>query len=169
MSLAGSFLIARPILKDPTFAQTVVLLLAHNADGAFGLVVNRPVKTKGLPLPLFNGGPCQSPGVVILHGHGDWTDSADDFAGGTLQREVGPGIFVGDDSCLGRIGELQGQELRCRAYQGFAGWGPGQLEHEMTRGVWAVKPGTGDLLFGTPIEDLWDNLAPPPLPQPSLN
>jgi putative transcriptional regulator len=170
MSLAGSFLIARPILKDPTFAQTVVLLLAHNADGAFGLVVNRPLKSKGLPLPLFNGGPCQSPGLVVLHGHADWVDPDAESAGGAVKQEVAPGVFVGDDSCLGRIGEpAAGQEVRCRAFQGFAGWGAGQLEHELTRGVWAVKPATGELLFGTPIDDLWDRLVPPSIPEPSLN
>jgi putative transcriptional regulator len=169
MSLAGSFLIARPILKDPTFAQTVVLLLAHTDEGAFGLVVNRPMKAKGLPLPLFNGGPCQSPGLVILHGHASWMDADTEPPGATVKQEVGPGIYVGDDSCLGKVDEIAADDLRCRAYQGFAGWGAGQLEHEMTRGVWALKPATADLLFGTPIEDLWDRLVPPSIPEPSLN
>jgi putative transcriptional regulator len=168
MSLAGSFLIARTILRDPTFAQTVVLLLAHNDDGAFGLVVNRPVMGKGSPLPLFNGGPCQSPGLVILHGHQDWIDATAELPDTDVKQEVAQGIFVGDDSCLARLNEPQ-HGMRCRAYQGFAGWGADQLEHELTRGAWAVKTATGDLLFGVPVDDLWDHLAPPSIPQPSLN
>ena len=65
MSLAGSFLVARQVLRDPNFERTVVLLLAHSDEGAFGLVVNRPATAKGLPWPLFVGGPCPSPGFSL--------------------------------------------------------------------------------------------------------
>src|SRR4051812_44444903 len=74
MSLAGSFLVARPSLLDPNFARTVVFLLAHSEDGAFGLVVNRPAHAQGLPWPLFTGGPCSSPGLLMLHGHPEWVE-----------------------------------------------------------------------------------------------
>src|SRR4051812_13819334 len=72
MSLAGSFLVAQSSLIDPNFMQTVVLILAHNDEGAFGLVVNRPIKKADLPFPLFQGGPCPAPGLFMLHGHSDW-------------------------------------------------------------------------------------------------
>lgn len=58
-SYAGKFLIGRPALQEASFRQTVVLLLQHGDQGAFGLVVNRPVKVDGLPFPVFAGGPCQ--------------------------------------------------------------------------------------------------------------
>jgi putative transcriptional regulator len=170
MPLAGSFLVARPVLKDPTFAQTVVLLLAHTPEGAFGLVVNRPVAAEGLPLPLFDGGPCQSPGVVILHGNPDWAEPAGISANPDAPPEVAPGVFVGDASCLNRAGEeTSGQPPRCRVFRGFAGWGTGQLEQELAAGAWAVVKATGQLLFDTPVEEMWDRLSPPSIPQPSLN
>jgi putative transcriptional regulator len=170
MSLAGSFLVARPVLRDPNFARTVVLLLAHNDDGAFGVVVNRPVPAEGLPFPLFDGGPCPSPGVVLLHGHADWAEAGEAATEAGVNREVAPGIFVGDETCLSRAGDLPpGQRPRCLVFRGYAGWGSGQLEQEMAAGAWAVTPADGELLFDTPADDLWDRLAPPRIPQPSVN
>src|SRR5207249_2356103 len=60
--LAGSFLVARGALQDPNFVQTVILLLRHGEEGAFGLIVNRPAEAVGLPFPVFRGGPCPAPG-----------------------------------------------------------------------------------------------------------
>src|SRR5215471_18798935 len=99
--LSGKFLVARPVLQEASFRQTVVLLLQHAAEGAFGLVVNRAVSVEGLPFPVFAGGPCQSEGLLMLHGHADWVESPPP----TVPREVAPGIFLGDASCLSRIGE----------------------------------------------------------------
>jgi putative transcriptional regulator len=167
MSLAGSFLVARTILRDPTFNRTVVLLLAHNDDGALGLVVNRPLKADGLPFPLFDGGPCPSPGLFMLHGHVDWSSPPPEEA---VKPELAPGIFIGDASSLNQATEPQpGQVLRFRVFRGYAGWGGGQLENELASGAWTVLPATGELLFDTPVEELWDHLAPPTIPQPSLN
>ena len=73
-SLAGSFLVARHVLQDANFRQTVVLLLKHGSEGAFGLVVNRPAKAEGIPFPVFGGGPCPMKGFIMLHGHADWVD-----------------------------------------------------------------------------------------------
>jgi len=171
-SLAGSFLIAKASMKDPTFAQTVILLLAHNDEGAFGIVVNRPVKTKDLPFPLFFGGPCDSPGLVLLHGHADLAEGAsepEEEAGG-VQGEVAPGIFVGDASCLERLTDPPGDEApRIRLFRGYAGWAPGQLEQELTVGAWAIASASGEVLFDTPPDKLWDQLLPPFFPEPSLN
>jgi putative transcriptional regulator len=169
MSLSGSFLVARHTLRDPNFARTVVFLLAHNDDGAFGLVVNRPVAAEGLPLPVFAGGPCPSPGLLLLHGHADWagpSSDGPDVAG----QQVAPGIFVGDSSCLERARNPEpGEALRFRVFSGYAGWGAGQLEGELAAGAWAAAPATGTLLFDTPAAELWDRLAPPMIPQPSVN
>ena len=73
MSLAGSFLIARPILKDPNFAEAVILVLNHDEDGALGLVVNRPMEAEDVPFMVFRGGPCSAPGFFMIHGHAEWT------------------------------------------------------------------------------------------------
>jgi putative transcriptional regulator len=164
MSFAGSFLVARPVLRDPTFFQTVVLLLAHTDDGAFGLVVNRPTTVEGWPFPVFGGGPCPSPGLILLHGHAEWV------AEGGSKQEIAPGIFVGDPTVLERATEAESTEaVRLRAFLGYSGWGSGQLENELAAGAWAVIPATGELLFGAPVEELWERLAPPNIPQPSMN
>jgi putative transcriptional regulator len=171
MSLAGSFLVARPVLQDPNFSRSVVLLLAHSDDGAFGLVVNRPVPepVEGLPLPVYFGGPCPAPGLLLLHGHADWQDAEAD-AEEEDRQEVAPGIFVGDAACLERAREAPpDQQGRVRVFTGYAGWAGGQLEGEIAAGAWVVVPARGAVLFDTPADDLWDRLAPPTLPQPSLN
>jgi putative transcriptional regulator len=165
-SLAGSFLVARPVIQDPNFRQTVVLVVQHGAEGAFGLVVNRPTKVEGLPFPVCKGGPCQSPGLVMLHGHREWlTPPAD-----PPMPEVAPGIYLGDADCVRRVSDDPDREkLRYLIFIGYSGWGPGQLEQEMATGSWGIVPATGPVLFQTQAEDLWKDLLPPPLPQPSLN
>jgi len=170
MSLAGSFLVARPSLMDPNFARTVVFLLAHSEEGAFGLVVNRPATAKGLPWPVFTGGPCPSPGLLMLHGQPEWVEQSDEEGEAGAEAGLAPGIFVGDASCLERASKsLPSPSLRFRVFNGYAGWGGGQLEGEVAAGAWAVVPANGDLLFDTPAEELWNHLAPPRIPQPSLN
>ena len=164
--LAGSFLVARSVLKDAFFNQSVVLLLQHNSDGAFGLIVNRPAQADGVPFPVFNGGPCTSEGVILLHGHRDWVDEPAD----STEREVAPGIYVGSADTFQRVTEADdGEELRYRIFACYSGWGPDQLEGELASGAWAVVPATGELLFDTPAEELWERLLPPIFPQPSLN
>src|SRR5437899_2433245 len=100
-SLAGSFLIARPILKDASFAQTVVLLLQHSEQGAFGLVVNRPALVEGPPFPVYPGGPCESEGLLMLHGHADWLETPAESSA----KKVAPGIYLGDASCLNHVSD----------------------------------------------------------------
>src|SRR5437016_5300419 len=91
-SLAGSFLVARPILQDGHFKHSVVLILQHDNDGAYGLVVNRPLKSDELPFPIFAGGPCTAPGLVMLHGHADWVEEEADENDDDKCPEVAPGV-----------------------------------------------------------------------------
>jgi putative transcriptional regulator len=170
-SLAGSFLVARPILKDPNFHQTVVFLLQHDRDGACGVVINRPAQVEGVPFPVYIGGPCQAPGLFMLHGHPEWAKSADDEeADEPTVRELASGIYIGDAACLEQAAKpVSGRPARFRILRGYAGWGPGQLERELASGAWAVMPATAQLLFDTPFEDLWDRLLPSGIPQPSMN
>src|SRR6266852_7769528 len=97
-SFAGKFLVAKTSLQDPSFRQSVVLLLQHGDAGAFGLVVNRAVTVEGLPFPMFAGGPCESQGLLMLHGHAEWSEASAD----PPPKEVAPGVFLGDASCLSR-------------------------------------------------------------------
>jgi putative transcriptional regulator len=164
-SLAGSFLVARHVLQDANFRQTVVLLLKHGPEGAFGLVVNRPAKAEGIPFEVFSGGPCPMEGFLMLHGHADWIP-ADEVE----ELQVAPGIFLGNASCMKRVTDPEpGQELRVRVFAGYAGWGPNQLEKEIAAGAWSVAAANGSLLFDGPVHNLWDNLVPPRIPRPSMN
>lgn len=165
-SHAGSFLVARPALQDPSFRHSVVLLLRHGEQGAFGLVVNRPAPVEGLPFNLFAGGPCESEGLLMLHGHPQWAAASSE----PPNLEIAPGVFLGDATCMERV-KTAGPDaaLRYRVFLGYAGWGPEQLEGELAGGAWAVLPASGDLLFDTPAEELWDCLAPPRIPEPSAN
>jgi putative transcriptional regulator len=164
-SFMGSFLVARPVLQDPNFRQSVVLLLQHSPQGAFGLVVNRPADAEGVPFPVYVGGPCKSQGLMMLHGHPEWLPGDSSPAKG-----VAPGIFLGDADCLKRATETQGEEeYRFRVFTGYSGWGPGQLEGELAANAWTLVPANGSLLFETPVADLWELVVPPKLPQPSVN
>jgi putative transcriptional regulator len=181
MSLAGSFLIAQPSLIDPNFARAVVLILAHSEEGAFGVIVNRPAPQAGLPFPVFHGGPCPAPGLFMLHGYAEWVEDAaqsgreseDDSDGEAedAKREVAPGIYLGDASCLKRASQQAQKQakVRFRAFQGYAGWGAGQLEGELNGGAWLVTPADSDVLFDTSADLLWRLLAPPRIPEPSDN
>jgi len=163
-SLAGSFLIAKTTLRDAFFGQTVVLLLQHNEDGAFGLVLNRPVKAPDKNMHIFFGGPCEAPGLLMLHGHRNWV------AKHAEHTEVIDGVYLGDAEAMQRVteGEEEGP-LRYRIFKGYSGWGPDQLESELVQGSWAIVPASSELVFDTPHQELWQRLVPPALPQFSVN
>ncbi len=164
-SLAGSFLVARTTLRDSFFGQTVILMLQHGPEGAFGLIVNRRGKGQNLPFPVFVGGPCEAPGLLMLHGHEDWLTDKDN-------QEIAPGVFLGDAETFLRLNDTESSENphdRVRMFSGYSGWGPDQLEGEMAQGSWAVVPASGDLVFDTPPQELWEQLVPPSFPQFSVN
>lgn len=164
-SFAGSLLIARTSLKDGFFGQTVILLLQHSEEGAFGVVLNRPTPMKDLPFPLFIGGPCKFQGLIMIHGHPDWMSEDE-------RQEVCPGVFLGDAECVSRISDAEDEDrdrYQFRVFSGYSGWGPDQLEREMAEGSWAVVRSNGEAIFETPVEELWARLVPPAIPQPSVN
>ena len=161
ISLAGQFLVARPALLDPNFRQTVLLLLEHGAEGAFGLVVNRPREAQGMPYTIFAGGPCQAQGLLMLHGRKEWAEEHP-------TKAVAPGLFIGDANCLKKVNDSPDEE-GFRVFTGYAGWGPGQLERELAAGAWTSVEASGELLFEIPHEEIWTRLSPPRIPQFSLN
>jgi putative transcriptional regulator len=155
-SLRGQLLIAGPTLVDPNFSRTVVLVLEHSDEGAMGLVLNRPVDAtveEAAPEldgvvngdePIFQGGPVQPSGVIVLAEFADPEDAAMLVVG-----HVGPLAASAD------LEAVQVVDGRARAFAGHAGWGAGQLEDELEREDWFVEPALVDDAFVADPEVLW--------------
>lgn len=161
--LTNQFLIAMPGLADPNFAQTVTYICSHDASGALGIVINRPMElTLGellehihLPQPertalrdhpVFSGGPVQPQQGFVLHSPlGDW-DS-------TLEVTESLGLTTSSDILQAlEAGKAPGRML---VALGYAGWGPGQLENEMVENAWLSGPADPDILFDKPVAERW--------------
>ena len=161
--LAGQFLVAADEMGDPRFVRTVILMIRHDATGAMGLVVNRPVgeapiarllERIGLDatgargdVRLHYGGPVEPKQGLTLH----TTEFSID---GTLQ--VTRGIAVtGNPEILRAIGAGRGPK-RYLVALGYAGWAPGQLEGEMKAGAWVAVPADAALTFDEDSEKKWE-------------
>jgi putative transcriptional regulator len=157
-SLRGKLLVASPVLVDPNFARTVVLMTEHSDEGAMGIVLNRPSEAPArelLPIleeiagddPLFVGGPVQPEAVVLL---AEFSDP--DAAAWIVVADVGL-ASAGTD-----IDELVPAVRRGRFYAGYSGWGPGQLEAELEQESWIVEPPIPAELFPESPETLWSDV-----------
>ncbi len=163
LSLAPSLLLSMPQLNDPNFRQTVVLLCWHNDSGAFGLVVNRPLVTRGRvvakldppiattrELKVWVGGPVE-PEV-------SWMLVGGEPAGETEDT----GVRIADGLYLSTSPELLRRVLesdpppRTRLVVGYSGWAQGQLEAEIEASAWLISDIDHDLIFGTPAEEMWE-------------
>jgi putative transcriptional regulator len=156
----GHLLIAGPTLLDPNFWRTVVLVVEHNDEGAFGLVLNRPSETtigEAVPEleqlidpdePLFIGGPVK-PSAVITVGRFDDVSEAALIA----FEDVGVIGISGPP-----IGELAPALRAARAFVGHSGWGPGQLDEELERGDWVLESARRDDVFSESPRDLWSGV-----------
>jgi putative transcriptional regulator len=155
--LKGQLLLDGGALRGSFFHRTVVLICEHNAEGAFGLVLNRAAGNKvgevivaDLPdvlkdSPLFLGGPVQPTALSFLH--------TDHFI---ADANVMPNLNLGhslDD--LVAIGESFSPVKKVKMFAGYAGWSPGQLEGEMKRKAWLTFPASLELVFDTPPEQIW--------------
>jgi putative transcriptional regulator len=147
-SLSGKLLIASPSMPD-YFHRTVILVVEHSDDGAFGLVLNRPSETTvGEASPelaeligeehiLHVGGPVQPNAVTAVGDHPDPTDATKLIVG-----TVGM-VDLDDPPKLSRM----------RVFAGYAGWGAGQLDGEMEQEAWIIEDAHPDDLFAE--DDLW--------------
>ena len=154
----GSLLVATPALLDPNFADSVVLVLEHNDEGALGVVLNRPsVVTVGAVLEvwaglvgepdvLFQGGPVGLDGALAL---ALLADPADEPVG--WRRCFGDLGMVDLDSPVELV---DGGIAALRVYAGYAGWGTGQLEAEIAEGSWYVIDSEPSDFFRPDVESL---------------
>jgi putative transcriptional regulator len=162
-SLAGQLLVASPNIGDPRFAHTVILMIKHDNEGAFGITINRPVGERSISelleaagdhaadiagtVRVFAGGPVQPELGFVVHSaeyQRDGTIDVDGRVAMTASREI-----------LRDIGQHQGPEKSLFAL-GYAGWGPGQLEGELARHDWFTTPEEPKLVFDEDRGNLWE-------------
>lgn len=168
-SLVGQCLVATASLRDPRFARAVVYVIRHDAGGAMGLIVNRPVQD--LPLasllrafgrddrgvtgsvPAHFGGPVESRLGFVLHTAEYATESTERIAGDVAltPQEGVPALM--DDMAHGA-----GPRKSLFAL-GYSGWAPGQLEREIDQGSWITVPADEALLFDEDHTRKWDRAA----------
>jgi putative transcriptional regulator len=152
-TLRGRLLVAAPILNDPNFHRTVVLVAEHGEDGAMGLVLNRPTDTAvGEALPE----------LAALAGE---TDPV--YVGGPVALESVLAVAELDDPddaselLFGAVGFVQEPDVpvqRGRIFVGYAGWTAGQLEAELEEESWLVVAAEPDDLFGDDPDALWSTV-----------
>jgi putative transcriptional regulator len=153
----GDLLIASASLLDANFVRTVVLICDHSdADGTYGLVLNRPVPVpdevkQSLPFELdclYQGGPVRVEAMQVIHPYGELVPEC---------LEVLPGVWLGgtfDVLCRGfREGTMEPR--RCRFCLGYSGWGGGQLAQEFTQEAWLHTRGSPALVYETPADKVW--------------
>jgi putative transcriptional regulator len=162
-SLAGQLLIASPKMGDPRFQETVILMVRHNQDGAFGLVINRPLGERPLASVLailgekedavsgtvrvFAGGPVQPQLGFVVH--------SPDYRRAETVDVDGRVAVTSSAEILRDIGRDKGPKKSFIAF-GYAGWGPGQLEGELEAGAWFVTPEEPDLVFDEDRNKVWE-------------
>ena len=161
-SLTNHFLIAMPGLQDPNFSRTVTYVCEHTDQGAMGIVINRPTEvTLGEPLvqldiptrldwvrgmTVYQGGPVQTDRGFVLHtaGHSfDSTLNINDLISVTTSRDILEALAAGEGPPQTLIA------------LGYAGWGSGQLEQELSANAWLSGPADGGIIFRLPSDARW--------------
>ncbi len=161
--LVGKLLIAMPTLADPNFWHSVILVGVHSTDdGAFGLVVNRPLDVglndildelgetvgEGDYPEVLAGGPVEpNHGFVLFEGEGESSDE-------TALRVDTDITVSGSTETLANLAR-SGSENRYYLLLGYSGWYPGQLEREIEENSWLVAPLSSSIIFDTPLEERW--------------
>ena len=160
--LAGRLLIATPDMRDPRFDHAVILVVRHDKAGTLGIVINMPAGTRPLSellaaigekskdagtIPIYMGGPVQLDMALVLH-------SADYHAQGTIDVDGQVALTV-NPQILRDIAARKGPRKSLLAF-GYAGWGAGQLDDELTRNVWYTTPEDPKLVFDEDRATVWD-------------
>ncbi len=161
--LTGQLLIAMPNMADPRFARTVIYMCAHSAEGAMGLVINKPMPSisfrellEQLDIPsgeavamlrVHLGGPVESGRGFVLH-------TADFVREGTMVVD-GRVALTATIDILRAIAAGEGPQQHLLAL-GYAGWGPGQLDAEIQANGWLHAPADETILFDADLSTKWE-------------
>ncbi|MGL4407711.1 YqgE/AlgH family protein [Zoogloea sp.] len=161
INLTGHFLIAMPAMVDENFSRTLTYIAEHDANGAMGVIVNRPTDMSlgqlfervDIPLeqtdlaerPVYFGGPVQSDRGFVLHRPaGHWHSTlkvGGTQVGLTSSRDVLQALAV------------EGEPAEVLVALGYAGWSAGQLEEELAQNAWLTVPADLDIVFRLPVEE----------------
>ncbi len=159
--LAGQLLLSMPGIGDPRFERVVIAMCLHDDDGAFGLVVNNPgdisvralMQQQGIDpgetpsdARVLAGGPVEPSRGFVLH--------SPEYEGQSTISVAGRWALTATTDVLKAIANGHGPRAWVAA-MGYTGWGPGQLEGELTRHGWQVAPGDPGLLFDAPFDRRW--------------
>lgn len=159
----GRLLVATPPLGDPNFDRTVVYVLEHHADGALGVVVNRPTgedleepldrwsDLQAAPHGMFLGGPVEPTALIALALSDEPVEEVTDELAPISGRVSSADLTTDPAMVAAHISAV-------RVFRGYAGWGPGQLEGEIESGAWLVLDAEPDDVFDHEPADLWRNV-----------
>ena len=173
LSLAPGLLLSMPHLADPNFTRAVVLMVEHNDEGSFGLIINQPSEMTVASLlqmldidwggdqraVVWTGGPVMPTSGWMLHEPSEIVGKGStDLQSGL---ESGGTVDITDELSLStspaKLRALAAAPpRRTRFLLGYAGWGPGQLAAEMTHGSWLHADVENDIVFDTPAEKMWE-------------
>jgi putative transcriptional regulator len=160
VNLTQHFLIAMPAMVDPHFARSLTFVCEHNDQGALGIVVNRPIdmnlhslleqvdiapdNERFKAVPVHFGGPVQVDRGFVLHTPvGKWQS--------TLAVGAELGLTTSKD-ILEAVSRGEGP-AQILVTLGYAGWAPGQLEHELAQNAWLTVPAQSQVIFDLPAEE----------------
>jgi len=156
----GKLLLSEPLMGDYYFGRSVVLLVEHNREGSFGVILNKPVTARfndvisdfpAFDADIYIGGPVETNKLFYLHTFGSKVDDA---------LEVADGIYWGGD--LEIIKELiytgQANENNIRFFIGYSGWGADQIDTELKRNSWIVANLGKEPFFNVRPAEMWDTL-----------
>ena len=142
----------------------MVLLCQHDTDGAFGLVLNRPVTTTARIVPqddpdaateqeveVWIGGPVEPERSWILISDPALDDNA---------IRVCDGVYLSTSARVLQNAIAAPDQARARLIAGYAGWGPGQLDEEVAASAWLTSDISLDLVFETPADEMWERGHP---------
>ena len=156
----GSLLIANPVLPDPNFSRTVILLCNHNEQGSFGLVINRSTELKAPDLfsgidvlksyneKIYIGGPVSQSMVFYLYRTSQDVSDLD---------EVCSGVYLGSslETLESLYLDIDYQKENIRFYLGYSGWSGGQLDGEMKQNSWLIQSADEQIVFLDSEDLMW--------------
>tara|TARA_B100000686_G_scaffold160025_1_gene167627 strand:+ start:1044 stop:1685 length:642 start_codon:yes stop_codon:yes gene_type:complete len=165
-SVKDHFLIATEKMTDDRFQKTVIAMLENDEDGAWGLVINKPLGSWPIAMlldpeintpeereelykvniPVFWGGPVGTKQIFILHSNEYQSDTTNNYGNISISQ---------DYNILIDIIKNKGPE-KSLVILGYSGWGEGQLEGEMERDHWILSDIDLNITFGEEIDKKWD-------------